>query len=240
MIKRSVISKWNQSRQRTKIDSQPLVHIGGSTTQHEKTEKENNNTAETGQRYTIPRQKRGCEKNTKMVPEDILQKQGIYSTCTETKRRRLQEQGHFHAEQYKTKKELTTKAKSRKQNRHHELTEDDRHDNPQEMDYYTKDEEEMDSSYSEFKNENASNKIKDYLMTLRYNTFWQHFDIEQHTNKIKWIIIDYWCLNWVHLVIKCQIWKILNFIHVNCWTTMQNFKLWLTGGTHGCQMTAFW
>ena len=39
---------------------------------------------------------------------------------------------------------------------------------------------------------------------------------------------------------KFWIWKILNFIHVHCGTTMQNFKLWLTGGTHGCQMTSFW
>ena len=39
---------------------------------------------------------------------------------------------------------------------------------------------------------------------------------------------------------KFRIWKILNFIHVHCGTTMQNFKLWLTGGTHGCQMSAFW
>ena len=36
---------------------------------------------------------------------------------------------------------------------------------------------------------------------------------------------------------KFQIYKILNFIHVHCGTTMQNFKLWFTGGTHGCQMT---
>ena len=39
---------------------------------------------------------------------------------------------------------------------------------------------------------------------------------------------------------KNSIWKILNFIHVHCGTTMQNFELWFTGGTHGCQMTAFW
>ena len=39
---------------------------------------------------------------------------------------------------------------------------------------------------------------------------------------------------------KSQIWKILNFIHVHFRTTMQNFKLWLTKGTHGCQMTSFW
>ena len=39
---------------------------------------------------------------------------------------------------------------------------------------------------------------------------------------------------------KFWIWKILNFIHVHCRTTMQNFELWLIGGTHGCQMTAFW
>ena len=34
-----------------------------------------------------------------------------------------------------------------------------------------------------------------------------------------------------------QIWKILYFIHVHCRTTMQNFKLWLEIGIHGCQMT---
>ena len=34
--------------------------------------------------------------------------------------------------------------------------------------------------------------------------------------------------------------KILNFKHVHFGTTIQNFLLWLTEGTHGCQMTAFW
>ena len=34
--------------------------------------------------------------------------------------------------------------------------------------------------------------------------------------------------------------KILNIIHVQFGTTMQNFQLWLTERTHGCQMAEFW
>ena len=163
--------------------SEPLLHKVevNSNASRIPNEKENRRSSEPLLHKDYHKNK--TDQQVKIYPEEISQKDGksenkttqgyqqlnpksLTFTCTDTKRRKLEEeQSDYDNEEYTLKKESKRNRKSQKQYKQHQLSKEEKHADPAETEYYAEDKQETDSYCESEFDDNEQKGIPEYLLT---------------------------------------------------------------------------